>query len=135
MIAGQNILYQPGTTVEYGGYLNGYITTNGQFCSSLSPSMPAVVTSQEEHLIGIEKSSFQIYPNPTTGNFILEFKGEVPTDKVILDVYGMWGEKLMSEMLNGEPKHEFSLSDRPSGVYFIHVISGNKSETSKIIKH
>jgi hypothetical protein len=51
-----------------------------------------------------------------------------------VDVYGIWGEKILSEILNEEYKHEFSLGDRPSGVYFIRVTTGNRVEAAKIIK-
>ena len=111
----------------------GYIAPAGPYC--LAPSMPSMDSTENELPRSIELSPFKIYPNPTTGNFILELKSEVPTDKIIVAVYGMWEEKVLSEVLIGERKHEFSLSDRPAGVYFIHVISGNMSETSKIIKH
>ena len=132
MIAGQKINYNSGTMVQNGGYMLGRIAPTGPFCAT--PSMPEVITSHEVPSTGIEKSSFKIFPNPTTGNFILELNGDAPVDKVTVDFYGMWGEKILSKILNGEGKHEFSLSDRPSGVYFIRVITDDKSETIKIIK-
>jgi hypothetical protein len=51
-----------------------------------------------------------------------------------VEVYGICGEKVLTKLLDGQYKHEFSLSDRPIGVYFIRVISGDKAETVKIIK-
>ncbi|MCK9422813.1 MAG: T9SS type A sorting domain-containing protein [Bacteroidales bacterium] len=134
LIAGQNIVYLPGTSVDEGGYMWGYITPNGQYCGTKAPSAPAVLTSQEEPISGIEKSSFKIYPNPTTGNFTLELTGDVQADKISMDVYGMFGEKVLTATLNGERKQEFSLSDRQTAVYFIRVIAGDKIETLKIIK-
>ncbi|MEI6456707.1 MAG: T9SS type A sorting domain-containing protein, partial [bacterium] len=71
---------------------------------------------------------------PTTGNFILELKGEIPADEVRVDVYGIRGEKVLTGVMGGERKHEFSLLDRPVGIYFIRVITGSRSETAKIIK-
>ena len=133
MIAGHSILYLPGTTVQYGGYMLGYIAPNGPFC--VTPSMPAVVEQEQESLpVALEKSFFKVYPNPTTGNFILELTGEALVDRVKVDVYGSWGEKVLTAQLSGERKHEFSLSDRPEGVYFIRVITGDKAKTVKIIK-
>ena len=60
--------------------------------------------------------------------------GESPVEKTMVNVYGIMGEKILTAILTGEHKHEFSLSDRPSGVYFIRVITGDKSETLKVIK-
>ncbi len=130
MIAGQNIKYLPTTTVQSGGYLWGHIAPSGPWC--VTPSMPAVAMAQDEIPRSIVQSSFKVYPNPTTGNFILELAGN--TDQVKVDIYVMWGEKLLSSMLTGERRHEFSLSDKPVGVYFIRVVSGDKVETVKIIK-
>jgi hypothetical protein len=132
MIAGQNILYQPNTIVQSGGFMWGYIAPTGPFCNT--PSMPAVVSGETEIPTYSEQSSFKIYPNPTTGNFILELNGEIRSAKVTVDVFGIYGEKLLTKILNGERKHEFSLSDKPVGVYFIRVITGGKSETAKLSK-
>jgi len=133
MIAGQTIHYLPGATVQSGGYMWGYISPNGPFC--VAPTMPAVITGEEELLpIAAEKTFFKVYPNPTTGNFILEVKGEVLSEKLHVDVYGMQGEKVLTTEMDGEIKHEFSISDKPVGVYFIRVIVGSKAETLKIIK-
>ena len=90
MIAGQNILYLPNTTVQSGGYMWGYITPNGQFCGTKAPSVPAVITGEENPIMIEEKASFKVYPNPTTGNFILELTGDIQTEKLQVDVYGIW---------------------------------------------
>ena len=129
-IAGQNIKYLPTTTVQSGGCMWGYIAPSGPWCQT--PSMPAVAMAQEEIPDNTAQSSFKVYPNPTSGNFILELKGEA--DQVKVDIYGIWGEKMLTTVLNGERKHEFSLSDKPAGIYFVRVISGEKAETIKIIK-
>ena len=110
----------------------GYIAPSGPFC--VTPSMPAVVESEDLIPLSTQHSFFTIYPNPTTGNFILELKGDIPFGDVSIRIYGMRGETILTKVLNGENKHEFSLSDKPVGVYFIHVITGDKAETVKIIK-
>ena len=134
MIAGQNIIYRPTTTVISGGYMHGYITTTGQYCGTKAPLVPATLSDGKQSEIPETKVSFTVYPNPSSGNFTLELRGDFQTEKVQVDVYGILGEKVLTATINGERKHEFSLSARPSGVYFIRVISGDKSETAKIIK-
>ncbi|MEI7980021.1 MAG: T9SS type A sorting domain-containing protein, partial [Bacteroidota bacterium] len=134
LIAGHNIIYKPTSKVYSGGYMHGYITTNGQFCGTRAPSAPAVIAGEEGQPITIEKSSFKVYPNPTTGNFILELTGEIPSEKMQAEIYGIWGEKVLTATLNGKRMHEISLSDKPTGVYFIRVVTGDKAETLKIIK-
>jgi hypothetical protein len=76
----------------------------------------------------------RVYPNPTEGYFIVELKDEAPVDMVKVDVVGPGGEKILSDVMYGERKHAFSLSDKPAGVYLIRMTSGNRVETVKIIK-
>ena len=134
LISGQSLVLMAGTTVESGGFLHGYITTTGNYCGMLPPAVITKPKEVEEPDVPFtsENSLFIVYPNPTTGNFILEFTADITVDKVTVEVYGIWGEKVLTTTLSGERKHEFSLSDKPTGVYFIRVVSGDKTETLKI---
>jgi hypothetical protein len=134
-IAGQNIIYSPGTTVFQGGYLHGYIST--EFCTPyIHPGAAPVVAGMGNTGEPLKSgdSFFRIYPNPTPGNFTLELKGEATSAQVHVDIFGIFGEKIQSKDLVMERKQEFSLIDRPTGVYVVHMISGTSSETAKIIK-
>ena len=134
MIAGEKIIYFPNTIVESGGYMLGQISPGGPFCKT--PTMPAVLMENEitsTPSMVSENSSVKIYPNPTTGKFIVDLKGEIPV-KFQVYVFGIRGEKLHSETLNGERKHEFSLSERTVGVYFIRVVTDGRAETVKLIR-
>jgi len=133
MIAGQNIRYLPGTTVQSGGYLWGYIAPNGPYCQT--PAMPAVVAGEAELPASFGNASFTIYPNPTTGKFILELKTDNLMEWVNVEIYGLHGEKVQTLDLIGERKHEFSLTDRPDGVYLIRVVMNGKAENKKMIKY
>ncbi|MFH1160248.1 MAG: FISUMP domain-containing protein [bacterium] len=132
MIAGQNILYLPGTTVQSGGYMWGYIAPSGPFCTT--PSMPAVAATEDEIPLSVEQSSFKVYPNPTTGNFTLELFTINLEQWIYVEIYSMRGEKIITDSFTGEKRHVFSLSNQPVGIYFIRVITGEMAETGKIIK-
>ncbi len=132
MIAGQHIILSPTAQVQAGGYLWGYIAPSGPFCTT--PSMPAVIASQEEPSPVLKKTSFQIYPNPTTGKFILEFAAEGLPGKISAEVYDIRGKSVLKAILADKPTHELSLSGQPAGVYVLRVISGGEIETAKIIK-
>ncbi|MDP1622685.1 MAG: C25 family cysteine peptidase [Bacteroidales bacterium] len=132
MIAGQNILYLPGTAVVSGGYMYGQIAPGGPFCQA--PTKPAAVTGTDEiHPTG-GKTFWKIYPNPTSGEFTLEMDGDVSSERTIVAIYGMKGEKIISAELIHERKHEFSLSGMPAGLYLIRVISGGLTGTVRIVK-
>jgi hypothetical protein len=96
--------------------------------------MPAVVTGEAEMPTSAELSLFRIYPNPTPGDFILEFKGVIPDEDIRVNIFGMQGENLLDETTNGKRIHTISLTDKPAGIYFIRVIRGNNIETMKLIK-
>jgi hypothetical protein len=132
MIAGQNILFYPGTFVELGGYLSGYIAPDGPWC--VPPPMVAVKTGTEDVSQKIEPSFFNIYPNPNYGTFTLEMDGMDSSSKILVEIYGMKGDRALSTELNGERKHQISLSGRPAGIYLLKVISEKNSGTTRIVK-
>jgi len=130
-IAGQNIRFQPGTTAHSGGHLWGYIATSGPYCTT--PSIPALVSGFDEPSAEKCLPGMKVYPNPATGKFIIELTGE-PYEKAIgMEVYGPWGDHVLTTLGNGQGKLECSLSGKPAGLYFIRVSAGNKSQTAKII--
>ncbi len=133
-IAGQNIVFYPGTKVISGGYLHGYVAPNGPWCGTKTASIVAVPERESETSPVTEKSFFTIYPNPTTGGFSLELKGFDETAVLRFELYGMRGERVLSEEMKGQRKYYFSLTGKPVGIYFIRVVSGKFAGTGKIIK-
>ncbi|MCX6305640.1 MAG: T9SS type A sorting domain-containing protein [Bacteroidetes bacterium] len=133
MIAGQNIVYLPGTTVEPGGYMHGYITTDNQYCGGMVPSMVNVVAGTEQVPSSLITTSYKVYPNPTPGEFTVEFSAnDIQPAKA--NIFNMNGVKVLSADLNGEKKHEFSISSLPAGIYMIHLSSGKSVQVVKIVK-
>ncbi len=131
-IAGQKISILPTSTIQAGGYLWGYIAPNGPYC--VTPSIPSTTSADDQESMAIERPSFKIYPNPTTGTFVFESMDKVGKNTVTVEVYGTMGNKLMTEIISGGLKHEFNLSGMPAGMYFIRKVDGNKVETAKIIR-
>jgi hypothetical protein len=139
LIAGQNILFMPGTYVQTGGYLHGYITTIGEFCEDAG--FPPVAWTENPQIITHavtnerdETAWWYVYPNPTPGSFTLEFSQTEESQKVEIIIYGIKGEKITHQSLQSTGKHTFSLSGKPAGIYFIRVISETRAETKKMLK-
>ena len=131
MIAGQNILYEPDTWIHAGAYMWGKIATS--YCSK-SPSMAEVTLPKEEPAaISLMDNDFRIYPNPTSGVFTLEQRGENVTGTVRVEVLNTLGGKILSSELQGLRKHELSIKGNPSGIYFVKIMAGEKVQTVKII--
>ena len=54
--------------------------------------------------------------------------------EVKVEMYGIYGERLLNEELEGMRKYDFSLAGKPNGIYFIRVVTGKFAGTGKIIK-
>jgi hypothetical protein len=131
-IAGMNIKFQEGTKVMPGGYLHGKINPGGPWCSSTK--MTEVVASGGETTLATELARFTLYPNPTNGNFTLVQKGDRTFGNIRVEVYSMSGEKILTESMIGEKKHEFRFSDMATGLYFVKVVADDYVETIKLVK-
>lgn len=134
MIAGQNIVYLPGTTVEAGGYMHGFITTDGQYCSVL-PVAKSVATTTEGLAPAAGTILFRLYPNPTTGTFTLEQSGDDPGQNLQLEIYSLLGKRMLLDNIMGEKQHQFNLGNVPNGIYLVKIMTGGKVETIKLVKH
>jgi hypothetical protein len=138
LIAGEKISFLPGTRVYQGGTLHGYITTTGQFCGDKSGggngNGEGIDTDTMPNPTIAGNTVFRAWPNPTTGNFILELNGDNGGSNIQADIYSIQGEKIVAAELKGEKRHEFSLAGFPPGLYFIRVVAGMGTAMGKIVK-
>ncbi len=136
LVAGGSVTLGYGTTVQPGGYLHAYITTNGNYCGAV-PGMVATTAGENEQQ-GIEFSAngrwVRIYPNPTSDKVIVELEPNGMPSGASVSIYNMQGERLMTRSFGSGSKFEFSLNGKPVGCYLFHVVSGGKSEIAKVIK-
>lgn len=132
LIAGETIRLKDLTRVYEGAYLHAYIDPDGPWCPH--SKMPQVPVISEEKQVVIEKASVKLYPNPTTGNFILELPRGVQEGMTFVNIYTLLGEKVLTGKLPTGGRYEFTLGEKPAGIYIFHIITGNTAETVKIIK-
>jgi hypothetical protein len=71
-------------------------------------------------------ASFDIYPNPSSGKFVIS------SDKKITDVsvYNLLGELVVKANDNSS----IDIADKPNGVYFVKLNINGRSTTKKIVK-
>jgi hypothetical protein len=138
LVAGVKISILPGAKIYPGGYLHGYISTNGIFCGSLLNPLVASQTEDDEILKVSEpvKDQFiKVYPNPTPDNFTVECLKAGISSPVHIDIYDMNGKHIVSKVMAAESKQSFSLCGFPVGLYMIHARSESHSEIAKIVKY
>ena len=79
----------------------------------------------------INLADFNIYPNPTSGNFVIS------SDKFIMkgnvEILNILGETVFKENISNESKIEISLKNVSSGIYFVKVFDGEVSFCKKLI--
>ncbi|MFT6947154.1 MAG: hypothetical protein ACJARP_001577 [Vicingaceae bacterium] len=76
-----------------------------------------------------------LFPNPTNGNFKMEFKSENP-DNFELSITDSKGAKVYEKSLGnfeGQFSEDFDLSKYDSGIYFFNLTSKGQNLTKKII--
>ncbi|MCX6304682.1 MAG: T9SS type A sorting domain-containing protein [Bacteroidetes bacterium] len=138
MIAGQNIIYLPGTSIDSGAYMHGYITLTGDFC--ISPMNPVVNTPVPHGNIQASgpaimmNENVRIYPNPAGGSFTIQLTGTAEPTMSNVEIYSMNGVKVLSADIPGELKHTFGVENMRPGLYFIQVTTGTSIKTMKLIK-
>jgi hypothetical protein len=76
-----------------------------------------------------------IYPNPTTGKFLIEWTGL--SGKVEVEITNLHGNKISDESIlvpaDGSYKGTFDLAGHPKGVYLLHLIGEEKVLVKKIL--
>lgn len=85
--------------------------------------------------VGMEEtsnnSSFQLNPNPSTGNFTIDFERIIMKGKV--EILNILGENIFVKNISNEPEKVIYLKNISSGIYFVKVFDGEKSYCKKLI--
>ncbi len=133
IIAGNNILFEPGTKVELNGHLQGFIFS-GTWCGTKAATIITVPGGEVLANPVTETSYFTLYPNPTGGNFTLELKGSRSFENLKIEVYSMNGQRVLTGNMIGDKRQEFGFSGMPKGLYFVKVAASDYVETIKLVK-
>ncbi len=87
-------------------------------------------------LTGVKESSresfgFSLMPNPSTGKFSINFRGEAESHPV--EICNLLGEKIWSANFTGISKSDIDLSGYPRGIYFVKLYNRDFIYLKKII--
>ena len=137
-IAGQNIRYLPGTMVQPGGYMHGYITLTGEYCGAKAPAIVEAGMQSTKYEVRSTKYSdndlYRVYPNPTDGKFMVEYIGKDQPGTIQVEVFSMKGERILTKEMTEVRKQEFSLEGRAEGIYLVRIIADKGMKTVRVMK-
>ena len=80
----------------------------------------------------ISAANFSIVPNPSNGNFVLDFANSNFNDAQI-NVYDVTGRTILADKVNNSSSMKLSLGNVPAGAYIIQITSAGQSATRKLI--
>jgi hypothetical protein len=109
---------------------DGNLTTNQNF----------TITVEVESGVGISDlhspEFMVIYPNPTSGRFIVELAGELEKE-LSLEIIDPSGRILFQQVFPPYQliREEFNLGGRPAGMYFIRLLHDSDQVVRKLILH
>ncbi|MDR6562970.1 MULTISPECIES: M12 family metallo-peptidase [unclassified Arcicella] len=120
-------------TASTAGIYSVMVTANG--CSSLSDSVVVnLVTGNEPSAIS-NPFSLKVFPNPTDGNFSVEFTSTnlQPIELLVIDIQG---KILLRKLVKGIGKQHDSIdiSEHSSGQYILILQNDNNKQSMKISK-
>lgn len=120
----------PGESIQNaGGNTDLFIAKFGIEECEDTTTVDTTLVGLSENIDGV--SSFQIYPNPNSGIFNIELDN---SDQRTIQVYNAIGALVYSKSSVGNKLIKIRLPDGlDDGVYFIHLLSKNFSQSMKII--
>lgn len=77
-----------------------------------------------------KKSSINVFPNPSLGNFGVDLSN---CEDVRLSVCDVFGNCLITKDCRGDANPQIDLSSQPKGVYFLKILSDNETVVMKIV--
>ncbi len=119
------------TNQSYTATVNGsyavQLTENG--CVDTSSCVAITTVGISDNLF---ESNFNVYPNPNTGNFILNFN--TPQSNLFISLYSIDG-KLLFDKTNQNTTNVSLQITEPSGMYFLKIMNDNNQKaTIRIMK-
>lgn len=114
---------------------NGCTATPGQIVVNTCPPAPA--TRSTSAFSGLEESTVELYPNPTTGAITLTLN-TISDEEVAVVVYDLSGKAHMTvqngRLAKGTHHLQADLSNLAAGTYIVQIASASENKTLRIVK-
>lgn len=87
----------------------------------------------DDNSLNIGEHEIKIFPNPTTGKFVLSVSNLIENQQVGINLYALNGS-LLYEKVTTDAETEIDISQKENGSYILHVIIDGIRTSWKIIK-
>jgi hypothetical protein len=137
IIAGENILFMEGSSVESGGYLHAWITLDDNYCSMYTNMLTITEEDAPDDNTAIQvqdNNCCKVYPNPTSDKFTLTLSNFGEYNNLFLEIYSMQGYLIIRNEWPLQDKYNLSLAGAQSGLYLVRIMAGGETCTCKLLK-
>ncbi len=138
LISGGIIRMLPGSNFKDGSYVHASIRPSGPFCNmATSAGMLASMDSRSGPETPVPTGrgpEISVWPNPTSGLLTVDIPLSADASSIRLQLFNMWGTKLLSRDLPGSGRHEISIESVPNGIYILTVQSAGMTRMMKVVK-
>lgn len=125
-------------TYSNAGTFTVTLTADSGACElTLDKTVTVLSSTTSQCLVGINDPTLErlisVYPNPTTGTFVINFS-DVASDDVAINVYNMIGREVYSNATNiaGSDVETIDISNNANGLYLVKIQVGNDLLIKKI---
>lgn len=136
-LAGQSILFLPGTHLQSGSGVLAKIVTNGVYCTNPAPAdeggEQTVIPESLTWVNQQDDAPFRIFPNPTKGLIYIELNDEILPEQVLIEILSSHGLTISRKEYSGIGSPQIDLGSNPKGLYLLRVMAGNRTYIRKIM--
>lgn len=139
LVSAQRIVAKNNLHIKAGAHAVLRIEKGNNFCTQPVAMVADVDSDRREQppikseIISGKEERIRMYPNPTSGIFVLELIHD--SDDSFVEIYRSSGERILLQKLSGSDLHEFNLSSHAKGLYIVRVLQGDRVWYGKIIMH
>jgi hypothetical protein len=134
LVSGYKIIISPITTVVQSGYLHGYITTTGEYCTEFKATGIPSALPPDRSGLPVAENQTRCYPNPTTGKLTIHFGTAFRSGTISATLSDIVGKTRLQEKLSGGEDAVISLNALVPGVYILVLRQGGTVATLKVMK-
>ena len=114
---------------------NGYSVSGGDFGTKILQQFMVNTVINRIAPATPGQNSLLIYPNPSSGKFMLSTELASGPGKASLEIYSMLGEKVYASESKGSADIQVDLSYLPKGAYMVRMVTEKEQIIRRIILH